>query len=50
VKETASRQNMRWSITQTTLWSIAPLDIVRKARDGLEALDVWFVLFQKAID
>ena len=36
-------------ITETTLWSVYPLGIVRKERDGLEAFNVWFILFQKAV-
>lgn len=35
-------------ILKTTLWSVYPLGIVRKERDGLEAFNVWNILFQKA--
>jgi hypothetical protein len=35
-------------ITETTLWSVCPLGIVRKERDGLEAFNVCVILFQKA--
>jgi len=33
---------------ETTLWSVCPLGIVRKERDGLEAFNVCVILFQKA--
>ena len=42
-------QNMGDLITETTLWSDCPLGIVRKERDGLEAFNAWFFLFQKAL-
>jgi hypothetical protein len=40
-----------WAINllKTTLWSVYPLGIVRKERDGLEAFNVWNILFQKAV-